>query len=335
MADTNNTTALCPGHPLSGDRALIISPVPASEIRDTEGARSNSTPVAPASPHSVNNIGTQLLSHMLRPKYIEDYQEPSPLSSIRRTEPGTLQSRDYHTLDDKPRKTTTTTIRAIQNQNKLEALCSLSKQTQGLNKEPTSQRRMARKRTDGHERRGNESERGVIGEIGGVRERKVGEGDWKRGVPRTIAPSLAASEGRTKVSGGRETIATSGEETKLAGRGGGKRHVRFDLAVHLRPRNREHRAGVSVTAGNTNISPATVKSFAPVGPGAGLNTVALLRAAKENEEELLYQVIATENLTDSEDVNACDNTGRGGRDEEEKTRKEDEGIHLKLCDKFE
>ncbi|XP_026677277.1 uncharacterized protein LOC113466249 [Diaphorina citri] len=263
----------------------------------------------------------QLVLDGRRPKYIEDYQEPSPLSSIRRTKPGTLQSRDYHTLDNKPRKTTTTTIRAIQNQNKLDALCSLSKQTQGLNKEPTSQRRMARKRTDGHERRGNESERGVIGEIrgvrerrvgegGGVRERKVGEGDSKRGVPRTIAPSFAASEGRTKVSGGRETIATSGEETKLAGRGGGKRRVRFDLAVHLRPRNREHRAGVSVTAGNTNISPATVKSFAPVGPGAGLNTVALLRAAKENEEELLYQVIATENLTDSEDVNACDNTGR-------------------------
>ncbi|KAI5710253.1 hypothetical protein M8J75_007042 [Diaphorina citri] len=64
MADTNNTTALSPGHPLSGDRAHTISPVPASETRDTEGARSNRTSVAPASPHSVNNIDTQSSQHL-------------------------------------------------------------------------------------------------------------------------------------------------------------------------------------------------------------------------------------------------------------------------------
>ncbi|KAL1451078.1 hypothetical protein WDU94_003372 [Cyamophila willieti] len=51
MAGKNKTTALSPGHPFSGDRALRISPLPVIEIpRDTEGAHTNT--IASASQHS-------------------------------------------------------------------------------------------------------------------------------------------------------------------------------------------------------------------------------------------------------------------------------------------
>lgn len=79
--------------------------------------------------------------------------------------------------------------------------------------------------------------------------------------------------------------------------GGSTRRVRFDLSVNVRPRSRALRSGISRRA--SRIASVTGSSDA----------VALLRAARDNEEELLYQALGEENLN-SEDVNVCDNTGR-------------------------
>uniref|UniRef100_A0A8D8MFZ1 Ankyrin repeat domain-containing protein 33B n=1 Tax=Cacopsylla melanoneura TaxID=428564 RepID=A0A8D8MFZ1_9HEMI len=87
-----------------------------------------------------------------------------------------------------------------------------------------------------------------------------------------------------------------------------RRRVHFELPVHVRPRKSTLRSGSAALPREYFSS-----SRRPLAPATGrlYNTaVALLRAAKDNEEELLYQALAAENLVESEDVNICDNTGR-------------------------
>ncbi|KAI5697984.1 hypothetical protein M8J75_000016 [Diaphorina citri] len=60
MTGKNKDTALSPGHPLSGDRAHTISPLPVCEMsRDMEGAREYRPPASPASQHSEGHTNSE------------------------------------------------------------------------------------------------------------------------------------------------------------------------------------------------------------------------------------------------------------------------------------
>lgn len=101
------------------------------------------------------------------------------------------------------------------------------------------------------------------------------------------------------------------ESTRVEASGGGSlRRVHFDPSVVVRPRTRSHRSANSTSALVTRFVSANSQSarFVSASRFAAPGTVALLQAARDNEEVPLYQALA--DLAESEDVNAADNTGR-------------------------
>ncbi|KAL1456276.1 hypothetical protein WDU94_001018 [Cyamophila willieti] len=230
-----------------------------------------------------------------RPMYIEDYQDSfTPLSTLRHS-PSFITKLTYATSQDKlSPKTPRRSVPA--NKSRRSSSPCIARQN-GDGKE-TRRRASDSKQPPAHDNKEPQRRKRTSDE----------ESKARLGRENTVPSKSPLGKGKEKQVrerwAGWETEAVEGKRSNVEE---SRRRVHFELPVHVRPRKGALRSGGALTREYFS------SSRRPLAPATGrvYNTaVALLRAAKDNEEELLYQVLAAENLVESEDVNICDHTGR-------------------------